>query len=166
MSDIYEQILGLRAIRSFQPRRVDGAVMAQVLDAGRWTGSAKNRQDWSVVVVTDPEQIDQLASTGEFTNPMRNAPVTIALVQEPEGYEFDTGRLAQNLMLAAASVGLGSCPITLHDESRAAEVLGLAEGARCRYAIAIGYPAPGAGPRRMGARKPLDEIVHHDYYGS
>ncbi len=69
-------------------------------------------------------------------------------------------------MLAAASVGLGSCPITLHDEERAAEVLGLPEGARCRYAIAIGYPAPGAGPTRMGGRKPLDEIVHHDHYGS
>ena len=95
----------------------------------------------------------------------RNAPMVIALVQEPEGYEFDTGRLAQNIMLAADALGIATCPITLHRDELAAEVLGLPAGRRCRYAIAVGYPAPTAAPGKMGGRKPVEELVHRNRYG-
>lgn len=141
--------------------------MHAILDAARWTGSSKNRQLWSFVVIDDPAQIEAFASAGSFTGPVRAAPLTIALVQEPEGYEFDTGRLAQNIMLAADALGVASCPVTLHDEQRAGEVLGLPEGARCRYAVALGYPAPGEHrPAVAGGRKPLDTLTHGNTYGS
>lgn len=166
MNATYDRILKLRAIRSFLPEAVSDEDVSRLLEAARWTGSSKNRQDWSFVVVTDPEQMARLAECGSFTDPIRNAPLALALVQEPGGYEFDTGRLAQNVMLAADAIGLASCPITLHDDERAHRVLGLPEGARCRYALAIGYPAPSAGPRRFGGRKPLDELVHRDRYGN
>ncbi len=54
------------------------------------------------------------------------------------------GRLAQNLMLAAATRGVGSCPVTLHHAEVAREVLGLSEGQSCKYAVALGYPDPAA----------------------
>ena len=114
----------------------------------------------------DPGQQARVAECGDFTVPVQNAPTTLCLVEEPNGYEFDTGRLAQNVMLAAAALGVASCPITLHREEMAHEVLDLPEGARCRYAVTLGYPAPGAGPRRFGGRKPLEEMTHRDRYGS
>ncbi len=166
MSEVYSRILKLRAVRSFQDRRITDEDMKRILEAGRWTGSSKNRQSWAFVVITDPDEKERLAETGSYTTPLRDAPAAIALVQEPEGYEFDTGRLAQNMMLAAAAIGVASCPVTLHREHEAAEVLGLPHGARCRYAIALGYPAEEAAPARFGGRKPLDELVHHDHYGS
>jgi len=91
--------------------------------------------------------------------------MAICLVEEPEGYEFDTGRLAQNIMLAAYAIGLASCPVTLHREDVAAQVLGLPEGYRCRYAVAIGYPAPHAEARKFGGRRPLSDLVHHNTFG-
>jgi nitroreductase len=87
-------------------------------------------------------------------------------VQELEGYEFDTGRLAQNMMLAADAIGLATCPITLHRDEVARDILGLPEGVRCRFAITVGYPTPTAGPRKMGGRKPMETLVHHNTYGS
>jgi nitroreductase len=165
MRDAYDHIVRLRAVRDFESRPITEEDLRCVLDAGRWTGSSKNRQNWSFVVITDPSVKAEFATAGRFTNPVRNAPVAIALIQEAEGYEFDTGRLAQNMMLAADAVGLATCPVTLHDEDRAAEVLGLPDRARCRYGIAIGYPASGAGPSRFGGRKPLDELVHSNQYG-
>jgi nitroreductase len=161
----YEQIIALRAIRSFRDEPLSEEDLDAVLEAARWTGSSKNRQNWSFVVVRDPSQRDRLAACGDFTDPIRNAPATLALVQEPIGYEFDTGRLAQNVMLAADAIGVASCPITLHREEDAGRVLGLPEGARCRYAIALGYPGGDAGPARFGGRKPLDEIAFEDEYG-
>ncbi|GMR02939.1 MAG: nitroreductase family protein [Acidimicrobiia bacterium] len=165
MNERYDGIVALRAIREFQDRSIAPSDLEAVLHAARWTGSSKNLQNWSFVVVDDPDQKDRLLQAGDFTTPIRNAPVAICLVQEPEGYEFDTGRLAQNIMLAADAIGLASCPITLHREQLAADVLGLPEDRRCRYAIAIGYPAPSAGPAKFGGRKPLDELVHRNTYG-
>ncbi|MEN8238403.1 MAG: nitroreductase family protein [Actinomycetota bacterium] len=165
MNNRYDSIVALRAIRQFDDRPLSEDDLAALLKAAQWTGSSKNRQNWSFIVVDDPDQKDRLCDAGDFTTPIRNAPAAICLVQEPDGYEFDTGRLAQNIMLAADALGLGSCPITLHREEVAAEVLGLPEESRCRYAIAIGYKAPGAGPTKMGGRKLLHELVHHNTYG-
>ncbi len=161
---MYDDILGLRAIRSFTDEPVSDDDLAKLLEALRWTGSSKNRQNWSWVVIRDPEQQERLADCGDFTTPMRTAPLVVALVQEPEGYEFDTGRLAQNLMLAADALGLASCPITLHRDGDAAEVLGLPEGRRCRYAVVVGHPAPSAEPARFGGRRPQDELAHFERY--
>jgi nitroreductase len=162
--EAYQNVLKLRVARKFENRPLSDPHLHAILEAGRWTGSSKNRQAWSVVVINDPDLRNRIAECGDFTNPIRGAPVTIALVQEPEGYEFDVGRLAQNLMLAANALGVGSCPITLHRSDDAAIVLGLPEGARCRYAVALGYPAGNPEPARFGGRKPFDEFVHWDGY--
>jgi nitroreductase len=164
MERTYDAILGLRAIRSFEDRPVDPGDLHEVLEAARWTGSSKNRQNWSFIVVDDPVQKDRLTAAGDFTTPIADAPMAICLVQEPDGYEFDIGRVAQNIMLAADAIGLASCPITLHRDAMAADILALPDGSRCRYAIAIGYPAPSATPRRMGGRKPMEQLVHTNRY--
>ncbi|MDP3984223.1 MAG: nitroreductase family protein [Acidimicrobiia bacterium] len=161
---LYRRILRLRAIRDYRSEPINDEHLEAVLEAGRWTGTAKNRQSWSVVVVRDPDQRERLAACGDFTDPVRRAPVTVVLVQEPDGYEFDMGRVAQNLMLAASAWGIATCPITLHRSEDAAAVLGLTEGRRSRYAISMGYPADGAAAGRMGGRKPTSEFIHYDRY--
>lgn len=165
MNNYYNSILSLRAIRTFENRPISDADLDAVLEAARWTGSSKNRQNWSFLIVDDSGQKDRLCEAGDFMTPVRNAPTVICLVQEPDGYEFDTGRVAQNIMLAADAIGLATCPVTLHREEVAAEVLGLPDGTRCRYGIAIGYPAPGSGATKMGGRKPIDDVVHRNTYG-
>jgi len=164
MNPTYDSILGLRAIRNYEERVVDPDDLNKVLEAARWTGSSKNTQNWSFIVVDDPEQKDAICAAGDFMTPVRNAPMMIALVQNPEGYEFDTGRLAQNIMLAADAIGLASCPVTLHREEIAAEVLGLPDGYRCRYGVALGYPAPTASAAKFGGRKPQSEVVHRNSF--
>lgn len=162
--EVYRAVLSLRAIRRFRPDPLSAEDLDAIIEAGRWTGSSKNRQHWAFVVVTDPDQRDRLAACGDFTDPVRDAPVTVALVQEPGGYEFDIGRLAQNLMLGAAAHGVASCPVTLHRDRAAGSVLGLPEGARCRYAVALGYPAADAAPGRAGGRRASRDLVHRDRY--
>lgn len=162
----YDLILGLRAIRDYEDRQLTEHDLDAILEAARWTGSSKNKQDWSWIVVQERPRLDEVAACGDFTDPVRNAPTVLCLVQEADGYEFDTGRLAQNVMLAAAAIGVASCPITLHREEMAHEVLGLPPDARCRYAIALGYPSPDAAPRRFGGRRQLGEMTHREAHGS
>ena len=165
MNETYRTILGLRAIRDYQDRPVSEDDLDRVLEAARWTGSAKNLQKWAIIVVRDRDQIERVADCGKGTMPLRAAPVTLVLVQEPGTYELDIGRMAQNIMLAADALGMATCPITLHSDADAAHVLGLPPGWRCRYAISLAYPSPTAQPARFGGRKPLREIIHQDSFG-
>jgi nitroreductase len=164
MSDIYEFILGLRAIRDYRPEPLDGDDLGAILEAGRWTGSSKNQQSWSFVAVTDPNRIQGLADHGDFTQPVRDSVATIVLVQEPGGNEFDIGRAAQNMMLAAKAIGVASCPITLHRDRAAAAYLEVPVGSITRYAIALGYPSADAAPRNFGGRKPASSVIKLDTY--
>ncbi|MGH8928427.1 MAG: nitroreductase family protein [Acidimicrobiia bacterium] len=160
----YRNVLGLRVVRHFENRPLSDPDLHAILEAARWTGTSKNRQAWSIVVITDPNQKDRIAECGDFTDPVRRAPLAMALVQEDLGYEFDMGRVAQNIMLASNALEVGSCPVTFHRSDDAGKLLGIGDGAHCRYGIALGYPASNASPARMGGRKPLDEFVHWDRY--
>jgi nitroreductase len=162
--ELYELVLRLRAIRDYSPRPLEERDLAAILEAGRWTGTSKNRQDWAAVVIRDPDQRDLIAACGDFTDPIRRAPASLALVQKGQHYEFDIGRVAQNMMLAAAALGVASCPVTLHRSEQAGKVLGLPKGKRTRYALALGYPAEHAAPARRGGRKPMTVFIHHERY--
>lgn len=144
-----------------------------MLEAGRWTGSSKNRQGWSFVVVDDRAGLERLATAGSFTGPVLASVATVVLIRLPGGNDFDIGRVAQNMMLAAAARGLGSCPITLHDRERAREVLALPEGHEGTWAVALGYPdEEGEVEQRRRAaaagftgRRPLAELAHRGRFG-
>lgn len=169
----YRHVLALRVVRRYLPDPIPPAEMEAILEAGRWTGSSKNRQGWAFVVIDDRPGLERLAAAGDFTGPVLASAATIALVRLPRGNDFDIGRAAQNIMLAAAARGIGSCPIAFHRPDQAAEMLGLPEGHNCTWAVALGYPDEAAEEeqRRQAAaagfkgRRPLDELAHRGRFG-
>jgi len=168
-SEVYRAIRSLRVVRNYLPEPLRDEHRLAILEAARWTGSSKNRQDWVFVVVRDRERLDRLAGCGDFTTPLRRAPEAIVPVGLPGSYEWDLGRASQNIMLAAAALGVGSCPVTMHRESCAREVLGVPDDHRSRYAIALGYPDHAAERRArerspLHGRKPLDEVVRWETF--
>lgn len=164
MSDTFQSILGLRAIRDYKDQPLSREDLDRILEAARWTGSSKNRQDWSFLVIEDQDGLDALAAHGDFAQPIRDSAATIVLVQEPGGNMFDMGRAAQNIMLTADSIGVASCPITLHRSDDARDHIGAPAGTVVKYAVALGYPADGAEPRQYGGRKPAGEVVKRGSY--
>ena len=171
--EMYQRVLGLRVVRAFAAEPIPQSELDALLEAARWTGSSKNRQDWAFVVIEGQEDLDAVSAAGDFTAPVRAAAAAIALVRLPGGNDFDIGRLGQNIMLAAAARRVGSCPITLHHEEAAAEVLGLPADHRCRWIIALGYPDTvaevdsrrSARSRGMGGRKPPEELISRGRLG-
>lgn len=168
----YDHIRTLRVVRAYADQPITQDDLDAILEAARWTGSSKNVQGWEFVVVTG-DRLETIASAGNFTDPVRNSTATVCLVKTPDGNDFDIGRAAQNIMLAAAARGVGSCAISFHDTDRSAEVLGLPDGYVCRWGVSLGYPSV-EGEKRLrearrtggrGGRKPTAEIVHHQAYG-
>jgi nitroreductase len=165
--EAYAAVRSLRVVRSYTSEPIGPETLDQILEAGRWTGSSKNVQGWRLVVVGDPAERALIASAGRYTQPVRDAAVVVCLVETTPGNEFDIGRLAQNLMLAAATRGIGSCPVTLHEADRARELLRLAQTESCRYAVALGHVDPVGEveqrrerrARGVAGRKPAADIV-------
>ena len=53
--EAYRNVLKLRVVRQFQDQPLSDPHLHAILEAGRWTGSSKNRQAWSIVVITNPD---------------------------------------------------------------------------------------------------------------
>lgn len=172
--DAYRRITGLRVVRMYRPDPIEDAHVDMILEAGRWTGSSKNTQPWAFVVITDSGERERLAECGSFTTPLLGAPLVVVIVKVPGGGDFDMGRAAQNMMEAAAALGIGSCPVTLHREPCARERLGVPDDHGCRWAIAFGYPdlererqiRGGIRATLPQGRKPLADLVHYGRFGS
>lgn len=168
-SEVYDAVKGLRVVRNFEDRPVSDEHLTAILDAGRWTGSSKNRQSWVFVVIRDRAQLDRLAECGDFTRPLRAADLVIAPIRLPDGYDWDMGRVSQNMMLAAAALGVGSCPITLHRHDDARAVLGVPADHGCQWVMAMGYPdasaeSEGRAKSPLSGRKDLGELVRYDRF--
>ena len=167
--DAYLAIASRREVRSYSDRALPEEVQRRILDAGRVSGSSQNRQGWRFVWVTDRGLLERLAEMVYVPSNLRGCAFAVAVAVSGKGpTSFDAGRAAQNMMLAAWSEGVGSCPNGMPDRSAAGEVLGLAEGEEPAIVLTFGYPArPGRDPESRPAeqwigaadRKPFDEVV-------
>ena len=172
-----ELIKSLRSVRLFSERVVADDVLLDILDAGRWTGSAKNSQPWDLIVVKNRENLTALAKCGRYAGHLEFAPLAIGLVMHGDDASnlMDEGRLMQNLMLAAWTHGVGSCIASIFpqdNEQRARELLGIPKDRHLRTMLSIGYPAgpealrlPENAPIPRG-RRPMAEVVSWERFGT
>lgn len=172
--DLYRCVITKRDLRAFTDQAIAPDLLRRILDAGRRSGSARNRQPWQFVAVTDREVLQRLARCGRFAGHLASAPAAVVILVKEQGQLFDAGRCAQSMMLAAWSMGIASCPVTLHHDAETRTALGLPEGPVVATAIALGYPDPrGRGRLERLAlrviagrgRRPLADLVHWNRYG-
>ena len=157
--DAYEAIVSKRDTRSYLPDPVDDAALRRVVQAGRMAGSAKNRQTGRIIVVTEDETKKALKACGDYTTFIDEAPYVLAfaVATDHPRAQFDVGRVAQNVMVAANAEGLATCPVTLQRSADACSVLGVPDGYDVPMAVALGHPRPNE--TDTSPRLSLDEIV-------
>ena len=170
--ETWKAINSVRVVRHFLDEPIAPQHLDRILNAGRRTGSSKNRQDWAFVVVRKRENLRQLAKVGRYADHLATAPAAIALVRPDARDEhqlrtlmWDLGRAAQDMVLAAWELGIGSVPATVYDLDLAARLLGLPADRRCDFLLSFGYPADQAkltAPNKPGGRVPLDAVVHEE----
>jgi nitroreductase len=157
----------LRSVKAFTPEAVPPEVIEDILEVGRWSGSAGNRQPWEVIVVRDPEAKRKMGEWG--ANPAPTAAVVLLLVSNSESAAFDEGRLAERLNLAALAHDLGSTVATLKGDGivAAREFFGIPAERRSHTIVAIGHTdleVRRARPKNPQPRKPVDQFAHWDRF--
>ncbi len=167
--DIYEAIDKRYSVRSFQDRPVEENKLLRVLDAGRKSPSARNRQARRFVVVRDPETRRALADSAEQAS-IAKAPVVVAVVgMLPKDVmhcgvrtdPVDCAIAIDHMTLAAVAEGLGTCWIGHFDQDAGRKVLGVPDTMEIIQLLLIGYPAS---PRPESKRKSIDEVVRWERF--
>jgi nitroreductase len=166
--DVLLAVTSRREVREYADRPIPEDAALRILEAGRISGSSKNRQPWRFLVVEDQELRERVAESVYAPGNVRGAALVIAITASGKGpTSFDAGRAAQNMMLVAWNEGIGACPNGIADAEAMQGALGLSEDERPVNVLTFGYPARPRDPGRHSPeewlaradRKPLEEIV-------
>ena len=170
VNPVLSSIMARRSIRKYLDKPVEHEKLELIARAGINAPSGVNRQPWIVRVVEDQkliaeitevykqENAEQVKRDKDFKNMFRNAPNLICVCTPANGGgELDAGLLGENIMLAAQSLGLGTCclggPVRFLLSNEKCKFfldrLDIPSDYKLNYIIAIGYPdeQPDAKPR-------------------
>jgi nitroreductase len=170
--ETWNAITSRKNVRDYSDRPLPAADLERILEAARRAPSARNRQWWDLVLVTDRNQLEALAGVWRGAGHVARSQATIAVVapvpaddRQSRMIEYDLGQMTMQLMIAAADLGIGTAHASVEDQDLARELLGFPEGYRCAWLIALGYPAGGPlRPIKNLDRRPFDEVVHRERF--
>jgi len=174
--DAYLALVGKREVRRYEQRPIPEDVLARILEAGRATGSSRNRQPWRFIVVTDRARLGEVGALASRPANVESCAAAIVVAMLNLRAAFDAGRAAQNIMVAAWTLGVGTCPNTPTDEAALKRLLHLPDDAIVPTVLSSGYPAPGEPRPRSKAdavqvlarinRLPLADVVYREAFRS
>ena len=165
MNDVLKNIIDRRSIQKYKPDAVPAELIDKICEAGSYAANGRGLQAPIILAVTDKEMRDKLsklnaAVMGADNDPFYGAPVVLVVLADKSvgTYIYDGSLVIGNMMLAANSLGLGSCWI-----HRAKQVFESEEGKEILASLGIegewegignciiGYAdgeAPAAKPRK------------------
>ncbi|MCV7100122.1 nitroreductase family protein [Mycobacterium palustre] len=166
--EAWDAICARRNVRQYRQEPVSDDDLNRIAEAGWRAPSAKNRQPWDFVIVTDRAQLQELSTVWRGAGHIASAPAAIALVVPVPPDErrlvtdtYDIGQATMAMMIAATDLGIGTGHSSVGDQDRARAILGVPEDHQVAFLLGIGYPADRPlTPIRKPDRRPFAEVVH------
>ena len=146
LMSIVDSILSRRSVRKYENKEIPQEVINQILEAGRHAPSAVNKQPIRFVVVKDGE-IAKNFSSALFNRFIKDASMVIVGCANVKSLLtgkwaiIDTTIALQNMVIAAWSLGVGSCWIGAFDEGKVKQLLKIPEKWKVVALVTFGYPA-------------------------
>jgi nitroreductase len=170
--ETWDAIQSRRNVRTYDHRPVAAEDLDRILEAGRRSPSASNRQRWDFVLVTERDQLQELSTVWVGAGHLAGAQAAIVLVlPEPESEryltidQYDLGQATMSMLLAATDLGIGSGHSAVGDQDACRRILGIPADHTSAYMVALGYPADRPlRPLLRPDRRPFDEVVHRGHW--
>ena len=158
--EFLEFIKNRRSIRSFQDKQIPDNEIQMILEAGRWTPSASNKQPWEFYIIRDKEILKEISNNAFYGRHIKTAPLAIAIVgkikSSPKWHIQDTSLASMNMTLMAWALGIGTCWTGALNRKKVKKLLDLAENDYLLTVLPMGY-IKGNIPKPT-LRKSLDKI--------
>ena len=151
--DAIQNIMQRISVRQYSDQEISQEALRTILEAGMAGPSCVNARDWSFIIIRDPEMLNKMAdANGRPAEPLRGAKLGILVCGDmgrafkgaPDYWIVDGSIAAQNMILAANALGIGSVWLGTWpqpDRVKAqAELFGLPETQIPHSIIAFGYP--------------------------
>ncbi|HSG28314.1 MAG TPA: nitroreductase family protein [Candidatus Krumholzibacterium sp.] len=150
-----DAIFARRSIRKYLDRPVDEADLRKLLEAGMAAPSGRDRRPWHLVSVTRRETLDRLAEAHPYGKMLFEATAAIAVCGDttvaPDYWIQDCSAVTENILVAAAGLGLGSVWLGCHPRTERVEairaILRIPPEIGILSLIAIGHPGEKKEPR-------------------
>jgi nitroreductase len=142
---LIDLILSRRSIRKYENKKIPKDVLKQILESGRQAPSAINRQPIHFVIVNDQNILKNLCNL--ISHWVKPAPLVIVGCADskttlPEKWAIVDATIAmENMVIAAWSLGIGSCWIGGCDERKFKELLKIPDRWNVVALLTLGYPA-------------------------
>jgi nitroreductase len=174
--NVEEAILGRRATRKFTSERISNTTIDKILEAGIWAPSGGNSQARVFVVVTD---VDKIASVRDFSPGMAGIPQLLVIIgtdtvkaREGGGKDWevssimDVAMAAENMMLRAYDLGIGSCPILSFDREKVMKEILAGPHIRLDLLVTFGIAAYTGEPPKRSAAQIFHDTIRTRYEGT
>lgn len=166
---LIEEISHRRSIREYHNQAIESEKLERILEAARLAPTARNLQEWKLILVKNPDIKDKLVEMASPQQPfLKQAPIIIAACAlnpsyimrcSHPAYLIDLAIVLEHIALQAVREGLGTCWIGSFDEANAKTVLGIPQNIRIVELMSMGYPAQMPTAR---SRKPIQDLFSWD----
>jgi nitroreductase len=147
-------IFSRRSIRQYTDQPVSEADITSLLEAGMAAPSAMNRRPWHLVAVTNKQVIQAIAQSPRYGRTLPGAPLVIVVCGDPSVSSWwlqDCTLATQNILVAAAGLGLGGVFLGCHGEPEREgpirKALDIPDEIGMASVLCIGHPAEEKEPR-------------------
>lgn len=162
--DVSEAIRQRYSCRHYQDKPLEQGKLAAVLEAARQAPSAKNLQDWRLVVVTDKSTKKRLAAAANNQTFLEEAGAIIVACTVSDHVmrcgqavgPIDIAIALEHIALQATELGLATCWIGSFYPDKVRSVAGIPDNVTVIELMALGYPADAPKEHR---REPVERIV-------
>ena len=188
MNQVIEQLKARKSVRVFTDKPITPAEEAAILEGAVHAPTAGNQQFYTIIRVTDPQLKAELAESCDHQPFIATAPLVLVFCADCRKWyraflEYgctprkpglgdlmlavsDTNIAAQNAVVAAHSLGIGSCYIgdIMENAEHLRKLLSLPEYVFPAAMLVFGYPTEGQLEREKPPRSAMQYIVHENGY--
>lgn len=157
------------SVRAYKNEPVENEKLEIILESARLAPTAVNYQPFKLIIIHTKGREDELKRVYQ-AEWFSEAPLVICICYVPDSAwvrrdgknfaDIDATIVMDHIILAATSLGLGTCWIGAFDPQAAREILKLPDGVEPLVFTPIGYPADEMGEKK---RKELSEIVKYEH---
>ncbi len=162
---VLDFFMARRSIRQYQKKEIPDDILEVLMKAAMAAPSGNNAQPWEFVIVRDEKIKEELSRVHPWAYMAADAPAAIVVVGDrgSDWWQDDCAAATENLLLAAANLGLGAvwCGLKEHHAVSVRKILSLPDKMGVLCIVPIGYPAESP----SGHTKYRRDKVHWNRFG-
>ena len=164
MIETIEVLRNRRSIRAYKKESVPQSMIEEIVDCARLAPTAMNEQPWDFIVVTKRELLEQIPPMLGHAEFVANASFAVLVLTRETNYGLeDCCAATENLLIAAAAHGLGSCWVAGTKQAygpAVARAFGAPADRQLVAIVSFGHPAENP----QVDKRPLSDVLHWERF--